>query len=112
MDVDGGRRGSDVLREAYRRGGVTLPDDIADGLADVTSDLILDDVLVRGLGAVDLLQATFRADDAERCGNVIIDILGLLGRKPGIPGVVKVFPKGVVAIDHFQVQVTLGAQTL
>jgi hypothetical protein len=112
MEEESGRRGSDVLRDVYRKGGFTLRDDIVDEIADLTSDLILDHILVRGQPRPDVLHATFTADDPDRCGTVVGGILGLLGRHgtAGLPAVVKVFPKGIPVPDHFQVQLDLGVQ--
>ncbi|MEU6624152.1 hypothetical protein ABZ926_25705 [Streptomyces litmocidini] len=58
----------------------------------------------------DLFQASFRVDgDTEQCGNVLRDILDLI-QEAGAAGLprVGVFPRGVTAIDHHVVEVSVG----
>lgn len=106
------RRGSDVLRAQYSQGGFTLDDDMIEELAGVLDDFELRHVFIKGLPKLDYLHVTLDADDIDQCGTVVKGIAGVLGKRgaTGIPGVVKVFPKGIPWPDAFSVQLDIGTR--
>jgi hypothetical protein len=106
------RRGSDVLKEQYSNGGFTLDDGMIEELAGVLDEFELRRVFIKGLPKPDYLHLTVDADDIDRCGTVVKGIAGVLGKRgeTGIPGVVKVFPKGIPWPDAFTVQLDIGTR--
>ncbi|MGW6200781.1 hypothetical protein ACWF0M_31865 [Kribbella sp. NPDC055110] len=105
-----GRRGSEVLKEQYAAGGFTLDDGMIEELAAVLDEFELHHVFIKGLPKPDYLYLTVDVDDIDRCGTVVRGIAGILGKRgaTGIPGVVKVFPKGIPWPEAFTVQLDLG----
>lgn len=104
------RRGSDVLKEQYASGGFTLDDSMIDDLAGVLDEFEPRRVFIKGIPKPDYLHITVDADDIERCGSLVKGIAGILGKRgaTGIPGVVKIFPKGIPWPEAFSVQVDIG----
>lgn len=104
------RRGSDVLKEQYAAGGFTLDDSMIEELAVVLDEFELREVFVKGLPKPDYLHLTVDADDVDRCGTVVKGIIEVLGTRgvSGIPGLVKVFPKGIPWPEAFSVQLEVG----
>jgi hypothetical protein len=106
------RRGSEILKEQYSSGGFTLDDSMIEELASVLDDFELRDVFIKGLPKPDYLHLTVDADDIDRCGTIVKGVAGILGRRgaTGIPGVVKIFPKGIPWPDAFTVQLDIGTR--
>lgn len=105
-----GRRGSEVLKEQYAAGGFTLDDGMIEELAGVLDEVEVRHVFIKGLPKADFLHLTVDVDDMDRCGTIVRDIAGLLGKRgtTGIPAVVKVFPKGIPWPEAFSVQLDIG----
>lgn len=101
-------RGSDVLRERWKRGGFVLDDRVMEGLAKALSEFSIDDILIKGQPRPDVLHATMDVDGVEQCGNGIMSILKAI-EKLGIgrAGGIRVFPKGIPA-DKFTIQIEIG----
>jgi hypothetical protein len=106
------RRGSDILREHYSSGGFTLDEGMIEELAGVLDEFEVRDVFVKGLPKPDYLHVVVEAEDIDRCGTVVKGIAGILGKRgaTGIPGVVKVFPKGIPWPEAFSVQLDIGTR--
>lgn len=106
------RRGSEVLREQYSSGGFTLKEDMIEELAGVLDEFELRHVFIKGMPEPDYLHITVDADDIDRCGTIVKGLTGILGKRggTGIPGVVKVFPKGIPWPDAFSVQLDIGTR--
>lgn len=104
------RRGSDILKEHYSSGGFTLDDSMIEELASVLDEFELRDVFIKGIPKPDYLHITVDADDIDRCGTIVSGLAGILGKRgaTGIPGVVKVFPKGIPWPEAFSVQLDIG----
>ncbi len=104
------RRGSDLLREKYSAGGFTLDEGMIEELARTVDEFELRDVFILGTPKPDFLRVTVDADDIDRCGTVVRNLAELLGKRgaTGIPGVVKVFPKGIPWPEAFSVQLDIG----
>ncbi|MFJ8441304.1 hypothetical protein [Kitasatospora griseola] len=60
------KRGSEALLQAWRDAGQPISDEFVSGLADITSGLVLERILIRGIPRPDGLHATFRADGDSR----------------------------------------------
>ncbi len=104
------RRGSEVLKAQYESGGFTLDDGMIEELATVLDEFELRHVFIKGLPKPDYLHITVDADDIDRCGTIVKGITEILGKRgaTGIPGVVKVFPKGIPWPEAFSVQLDIG----
>ena len=104
------RRGSDVLREKYSAGGFVLDEGMLEQLAGAVDEFELRDVFIKGLPAPDFIRVVADADDIERCGTLVKDLAAMLeGREgTGIPGVIKVFPKGIPWPGAYSVQMDIG----
>lgn len=77
------KRGSEALMEAWRNAGQPISDEFVSGLADITSELVLERILIRGIPRPDVLQATFRADGDSRgtqIGSVVQQVVDLAHR--------------------------------
>jgi len=106
------RRGSDVLREQYSSGGFTLDDGIIEELASVLDEFEPRRVFIKGIPKPDYLHITVDADDIDRCGTIVKGVAEILGTRAatGIPGVVRVFPKGIPWPEAFSVQLDIGTR--
>ena len=105
-------RGSDVLKERYASGGFTLDDDVIAELVDVVDNFELRDVFIKGIPRPDFLRLTVYTEDIDRCGTVVRGLTGILGKRAvaGVPGAVKIFPRGIPWPDAFSVQFDIGAR--
>ncbi|MCG6499350.1 hypothetical protein [Kitasatospora sp. A2-31] len=77
------KRGSEALMEAWRKAGQPISDEFVSGLADITSELALERILIRGIPRPDVLQATFRADGnshGAQIGSVVQQLVDLAHR--------------------------------
>lgn len=71
---------------------------------------MLDDVWVKGQPKPDFLRASFTAEDDERCGTGVNDILKLINKLGlGRSGRVIIFPKGVL-VDRFKIELEIGGR--
>ncbi|MFE6778490.1 hypothetical protein [Streptomyces sp. NPDC057702] len=107
--MGGQNRGSETLIDAWGNGGVGVTEEFVRRLSEVPG-LKPSSVLVKGQPRPDLFQAVFQADgDPERCGNALRTILDLIqgAGAVGLPRI-GVFPRGLTAIDHHVVEVSVG----
>ncbi|MDQ1742487.1 MAG: hypothetical protein QOE23_826 [Pseudonocardiales bacterium] len=106
------QRGSEILKEQYSSGGFTLDDSMIDELAKVLDAFELRDVFIKGTPKPDYLRLTVDVDDNDRCGTIVKGVAGILGKRgsTGIPGVVRVFPKGIPWPEAFTVQLDIGTR--
>lgn len=101
-------RGSDLLLERWQKGGIIISDDILKKLTAATSELVVDDIWVKGQPKPDFLRASFTAEGDDRCGNGVSAILKLINKLGlGRAGRVIVFPKGI-PVDRFKIEVEIG----
>ncbi len=104
-----GTRGSDVLLEAYRSGGVTINEEVVANLASKLGNRDLYNILVKGQPVPDFVRATFVGGEASATGSMIGEILDVIG-KTGTPGTIRVFPRGIPWPGEFLVDVVLNEQ--
>ncbi|MFI5973102.1 hypothetical protein [Streptomyces sp. NPDC051452] len=77
------KRGSEALMEAWRNAGQPISEDFVSGLAEITSELVLERILIRGTPRPDVLQATFRVDGnshGSQIGSVVQSVVDLAHR--------------------------------
>ncbi|MEU9080362.1 hypothetical protein ACFYUY_37470 [Kitasatospora sp. NPDC004745] len=75
------KRGSEALLEAWRNAGRPISDEFVAGLADITSELVLERIHIRGIPRPDVLQASFRLNgDGSQVGAVVQQVADLARR--------------------------------
>ncbi|MFJ1791904.1 hypothetical protein [Kitasatospora griseola] len=110
------KRGSEALLQAWRDAGQPISDEFVSGLADITSELVLERILIRGIPRPDGLHATFRADgdsQGAQIGSVVQQMVDLAHRTNLSQNAILTWmTRGQPAVDAQVIEVAVGSGNL
>ena len=103
------KRGSELLLDAWKR-GPGLDEAVMKGIVQVTKELDIHDILIKGQPKPDFLRAAVTAEGTERCGTLVAELLNVLKKNPGSFPNIRVFPKGIPWPEQYVIDISVGQQ--